>query len=62
MRTFGVTERDMPPRLIIAAGRAAGFREFEVFPPPTLGFPKPLGELLSQHDYIRIRSVVRMRK
>lgn len=31
---FGVTERDMPPHLIVAAGRQAAFREFETFPRP----------------------------
>ena len=31
---YGVVERDMPPNLIIAAGGAAGFREFQVFPRP----------------------------
>jgi len=29
---FGVTERDMPPSRIIAAGRKAGFQTFDVFP------------------------------
>jgi SAM-dependent methyltransferase len=29
---FGVTERDMPPVRVIAAGRRAGFHSFEVFP------------------------------
>jgi 2-polyprenyl-3-methyl-5-hydroxy-6-metoxy-1,4-benzoquinol methylase len=29
---FGVTERDMPPALIVAAGRRAGFRTFRVLP------------------------------
>jgi SAM-dependent methyltransferase len=31
-RRFGVTEKDMPPARIIAAGRRAGFRQFRVFP------------------------------
>jgi SAM-dependent methyltransferase len=31
---FGVTERDMPPALIVQLGRAAGFRSFRVFPSP----------------------------
>lgn len=29
---FGVTEKDMPPARVIAAGRKAGFRSFAVFP------------------------------
>lgn len=36
MRLFGVTEKDMPPHLIIDAGKAAGFNEFEVFKRPTI--------------------------
>jgi ubiquinone/menaquinone biosynthesis C-methylase UbiE len=32
VRRFGVTERDMPPGRIIAAGREAGFRRCQVFP------------------------------
>ena len=59
---FGVTERDMPPHLIMAAGRAAGFREFEVFPPPTLFFPNPPEPPVPSSEYLRISSVVRMRK
>ena len=31
---FGVTEKSMPPSRIIAAGRAAGFRSFEVYERP----------------------------
>lgn|GEM_PF-2070948 len=38
-KKFGVTERDMPPHLIIAAGKLAGFREFDVFPRPWIGAP-----------------------
>lgn len=34
IETFGVTERDMPPTLIIKAGRAAGFTKFMVYPHP----------------------------
>jgi hypothetical protein len=34
MRLYGVTERDMPPRLIIRRGREAGFGRGEVFPIP----------------------------
>lgn len=29
---YGVTERDMPPKKIIAAGKKAGFRKFLVYP------------------------------
>jgi SAM-dependent methyltransferase len=29
---YNVTERDMPPRAVIAAGRHAGFRDFRVYP------------------------------
>ena len=32
MRLFGVTERDMPPSLIIERARAAGFGRAEIFP------------------------------
>jgi 2-polyprenyl-3-methyl-5-hydroxy-6-metoxy-1,4-benzoquinol methylase len=32
MRKYNVTERDMPPRTIIAAGRQVGFRQFRVYP------------------------------
>ncbi len=35
VQKFGVTERDMPPATIMAAGRAAGFRRFEVYPHAT---------------------------
>ncbi|CAB4365815.1 MAG: methyltransferase domain-containing protein [Actinobacteria bacterium] len=34
MQQTGVTERDMPPRLIISAGRAVGFTAFEVYERP----------------------------
>ncbi|RVT89188.1 class I SAM-dependent methyltransferase [Sphingomonas crocodyli] len=34
MRQFGVNERDMPPHLIIRAGREVGFRDAHVFPMP----------------------------
>jgi SAM-dependent methyltransferase len=34
VRKYGVTEKDMPPRKIIALGRAAGFRRFQVLPFP----------------------------
>jgi SAM-dependent methyltransferase len=32
---FGVTERDMPPAMIVAAARRAGFRDAEIFPHPS---------------------------
>ena len=32
MRKYNVTERDMPPRTIVAAGRQVGFRRFQVYP------------------------------
>jgi ubiquinone/menaquinone biosynthesis C-methylase UbiE len=32
VRRFGVTEKDMPPSRIIAAGRKAGFRDFRIYP------------------------------
>ena len=32
VRQFNVTEKDMPPERIIAAGRKAGFRHFRVYP------------------------------
>lgn len=34
--TFGVTERDMPPRDIRRIGRAAGFRQVRVYPTPKM--------------------------
>jgi SAM-dependent methyltransferase len=34
MRLYGVTERDMPPHLIIARGREAGFTQYRVLPLP----------------------------
>jgi SAM-dependent methyltransferase len=36
VRKYGVTERDMPPETIIAAGRKAGFRKFTVYPRASL--------------------------
>ena len=35
MRKFGVTEKDMPPRHIIATARKVGFRGGRVYPTPT---------------------------
>lgn len=32
---FGVNERDMPPSLIMAAARKAGFTEFDLYPMPS---------------------------
>jgi SAM-dependent methyltransferase len=32
VRMYGVTERDMEPKRIVAAGRAAGFTAFETYP------------------------------
>jgi SAM-dependent methyltransferase len=34
--TYGITERDMPPRLVIELGRKAGFREATVHPMPKI--------------------------
>jgi ubiquinone/menaquinone biosynthesis C-methylase UbiE len=34
MEKYGVNERDMPPCLIIQAGKLAGFSRFQVFPMP----------------------------
>ena len=36
MKKYNVTERDMPPRLIIQAGKAAGFRSHRTMPNPWL--------------------------
>lgn len=32
VKKYGVTERDMPPDKIIAAGKKAGFRKFNIYP------------------------------
>lgn len=34
MELYGVTERDMPPSLIIACGKEAGFTDFQILPMP----------------------------
>ena len=34
--SFGVTEQDMPPRLIVRLGRAAGFRAARIYPTPKM--------------------------
>ncbi|EQB34167.1 class I SAM-dependent methyltransferase [Sphingobium ummariense] len=34
MERFGVTERDMPPRLIVQRGQEVGFRDYRVIPMP----------------------------
>jgi SAM-dependent methyltransferase len=36
VKKYGVTERDMPPETIIAAGRRVGFRKFTVYPHASL--------------------------
>ncbi len=36
VETFGVTERDMPPRDIVRLGRAAGFTAARVYPTPKM--------------------------
>src|SRR5690606_26929157 len=36
VETFGVTERDMPPRDIVRLARAAGFRRARVYPTPKM--------------------------
>jgi SAM-dependent methyltransferase len=54
---YNVTEKDMPPARVIAAGRAAGFRRFRVYPDayrmanlayvPRRGLLRPLAERVS---------------
>lgn len=34
MKTYGVTEKDMPPRLIIKNGKKAGFTQFKIYSRP----------------------------
>ncbi len=36
VETYGVTEKDMPPKLVARAGKAAGFSEVEYFADPIL--------------------------
>jgi hypothetical protein len=36
VESFGVTERDMPPREIVRLGRKAGFRSARVYPTPKM--------------------------
>lgn len=41
---YGVTERDMPPSLVVVAGRRAGFGTFHVFPHPEFMMETIFGE------------------
>ncbi|MBW2273349.1 MAG: class I SAM-dependent methyltransferase [Deltaproteobacteria bacterium] len=43
--TYGVTERDMPPSLIMRAGQAAGFGRMEIHRRPSLAAAGTLGSL-----------------
>ncbi|MBU1670848.1 MAG: class I SAM-dependent methyltransferase [Actinobacteria bacterium] len=51
---YGVTERDMEPERIVAAGRAAGFRSYETYPHANVlvasMFRAPTRRLLSRVD------------
>lgn len=66
MRLFGVTERDMPPHLIVRRGREAGFTHARVLPMPIHLFsifykdrgPRP--PLFSKARYRMIRRAWRM--
>lgn len=66
MRVYGVTERDMPPRLILQRGREVGFTAFRVLPLPHFLqqmfyaeriYPK---RLLSKRRWTAIKRVWRM--
>ncbi len=47
MARFGVNERDMPPHLIIARGKEAGFTGFRILPMPSLLY----STFYQQRDY-----------
>ena len=55
MRKFGVTERDMPPRLIIEAGKAAGFTQFKIYARPS----KPI-EIHKRSKIEELRNLLRL--
>ncbi|WHO40585.1 methyltransferase domain-containing protein [Sphingobium sp. AP49] len=66
MELYGVTERDMPPHLIIARGREAGFADARILPMPEELFsifykrrtyPK---RLLSKRRFYIVRRVLRL--
>lgn len=66
MARYGVTERDMPPRLIVERGLDAGFRHARVLPMPVHLFSLfyrdrgPPPPLFSKARYLRIRRAWRM--
>jgi SAM-dependent methyltransferase len=62
MERFGVSERDMPPHLIIKHGRETGFIEHRVFPMPNvlleLFYTRPVPRLLSKAAWERARHIL----
>lgn len=64
MQLYGVTERDMPPSLIIERGKIVGFDSFRIFPMPeelkTVLFGSPPPKLMSWSGLKLVRRVLRM--
>jgi SAM-dependent methyltransferase len=66
LERFGVNERDMPPHVIIARGRQAGFTGFRVLPMPSLLFSTFYqerdfsGRWLSKRRWKMLRRAMRM--
>jgi len=64
MRLYGVSERDMPPHLIMQRGREVGFRHFRVMPMPadlnTLFYGRPPPPRLSRAGWRHAKKALRM--
>ncbi|RVT39808.1 class I SAM-dependent methyltransferase [Sphingobium algorifonticola] len=62
MRLYGVNERDMPPHLIIAQGRAVGFRDARVVPMQhelmAIFYDSKVPRLFSEAAWLRAKRVL----
>ncbi|MDF0490965.1 class I SAM-dependent methyltransferase [Sphingomonas sp. H39-1-10] len=63
MKLFGVTERDMPPHVIIGHGRAVGFSDHRVFPMQSeireLFYRHPVPKIASRRGFLLAKRVLK---
>lgn len=63
MERYGVTERDMPPHLIVRCALEIGFASYRIYPMPAeliqVFYLRPIPRLLSKAGFLRARRVLR---